>query len=70
MFDGDTDGILLILQNKLGKLISARQDFGAWRRFVASLLLRRNKLEKISNDYLERAETRRNFAVENKFDSE
>ena len=55
MFDGDTDGILLILQNKLGKLISARQDFGACRRFVASLLLRRNKLEKIWLDYLEMA---------------
>ena len=62
MFDGDTDGIFLILQNKLGKLISARQDFGAWRRFVASLPLRRNNFKKICRNYLERAETRRNFA--------
>ena len=53
MFDGDTDGILLILQNKLGKLISARQDFGVWRRFVASVVSCRNKSEKISHDYLE-----------------
>ena len=43
-------------------LFCLRQDFGAWRRFVASLLLRRNKSEKFSHEYLERAETRRNFA--------
>ena len=45
----------------------SRQNFRAWKRFVASLPLRRNKLEKISHDYLERAETRRIFASDLRF---
>jgi hypothetical protein len=43
-------------------LFCLRQDFGAWRRFVASLPLRRNKSEKFSHEYLESARNRRNFA--------
>ena len=43
-------------------LFCLRQDFGAWRRFVAFLLLRRNNFKKICRNYLESARNRRNFA--------
>ena len=63
MVDGDTDGILLILQNKMGKLICLRQDFSPVLPFVADPPLRRNMSKKIHCKSLEPAENRLTFAL-------
>ena len=63
MVDGDTDGILLILQNKMRKLICLRQDFYPVLPFVAGPPLRRNISKKIHCKSLEPAENRLTFAL-------
>ena len=63
MVDGDTEAILLILQNKMGKLICLRQDFYPALPFVAGPPLRRNNSKKIHCKSLESAENRLTFAL-------